>query len=62
VPEGEEPPVGQHAFVWEKGVMTILDTLGGSYSRAFAINAAGDIVGTSLTSEGEAHATLWTRR
>jgi probable HAF family extracellular repeat protein len=59
----DEAPVGQHAFLWEKGVMTDLGTLGGTYSRAFGINPAGDIVGMSETAGGdEVHATLWTRK
>jgi probable HAF family extracellular repeat protein len=60
--EGEEPPFGQRGFVWQKGVMTLLGTLGGRYSRAFGINSAGDIVGTSETAEGEVHAVRWTRK
>jgi probable HAF family extracellular repeat protein len=39
-----------HAFVWADGVMTDLDTLpGDNHSTAAAINAAGDIVGQSIT-------------
>ena len=47
---------GNRAFVWEKGVMT---ELGGS--AAFAINAAGEIVGYRDTEQGP-RATLWTRK
>jgi probable HAF family extracellular repeat protein len=47
---------GNRAFVWEKGVMTELDG-----SVAFAINAAGDIVGIRDTGQGP-RATLWTRK
>jgi probable HAF family extracellular repeat protein len=47
---------GNHAFVWEKGVMT---DLGGG--AAFAINAAGEIVGFRDTEQGP-RATLWTRK
>jgi probable HAF family extracellular repeat protein len=40
--------------------MQPLGTLGGANSRAFGINAAGQIVGESETSSGEVRATLWT--
>lgn len=40
--------------------MRSLGTLGGSTSRAFGLNASGQIVGESETESGEVHATLWT--
>ena len=40
--------------------MTDLGTLGGSFSWATSINDAGEVVGVSLTSDGELHAVLWT--
>ena len=45
--------------IWFQG-MHSLGTLGGSYSKAYAINAAGQIIGESETAGGEVHATLWT--
>ena len=41
-------------------VVVDLGTLGGSNSRATAVNASGHIVGTSQTATGEEHAFLWT--
>ena len=38
-----------HAFLWSRGKMTFLGTLGGANSEAMAINATGQIVGNSDT-------------
>jgi probable HAF family extracellular repeat protein len=55
-------PLTDHAFLWEKGVMTDLGTLGGDFSSADAINPAGQVVGRSGTRADQIHATLWTRK
>jgi len=39
--------------------MTDLGTLGGTYSRAYAINKTGQVVGASLTSSEEMHPFLY---
>src|SRR5262245_7476307 len=46
----------QHAFLWEEGVLTDLQTLGGQNSNALGINNHGQVVGWSDTAEGERHA------
>ena len=48
-----------HAFIWDKGAMTDLGTLGGS-SIAVDLNSFGQAVGYSYTADGStAHAFLW---
>jgi probable HAF family extracellular repeat protein len=54
-------------FVWEKGVMTALPTLGGNNGQAGGINNQGEIVGVSETSNSDpcsfaflqVEATIW---
>jgi probable HAF family extracellular repeat protein len=50
----------QHAFLWEKGTMVDLWTLGGDNSWALDINNRRQVVGLSDTASGQ-HAFLWTR-
>jgi probable HAF family extracellular repeat protein len=50
-----------HAFLWEKGVMTDLGTLGGDVSAAYGINPAGRVAAQSYTGgdRSTTHAFLW---
>lgn len=49
-----------HAFIWRRGVMTDLGTLGGIGSNGLNINRSGTIVvGASTTLTGENHAFRW---
>ena len=50
----------QHAFLWQRGKMTDLGTLGGHDSGASLIDGRGQIAGTSLTARpARLHAFLW---
>ena len=59
----------EHAFLWTSGAtngitgnpqMKDLGTLGGSFSRAKAINDSGQVAGESDLPSGEMHVFLWT--
>jgi probable HAF family extracellular repeat protein len=54
----------QHAFIWDRGVMTDLGTLGPNFTFgiALAINPRGDVVGQISTEGADIRATLWTRK
>jgi len=47
------------AVLWQRGNHIELGTLGGTNSRAFAINERVDITGTAQTTNGAFHAFLW---
>jgi probable HAF family extracellular repeat protein len=48
-----------HAFKWSDNHLQVLQSLGGLYAAATAINAAGDVVGSAQTNSGRRHAVLW---
>src|SRR2546421_10354585 len=48
-----------HAFLWEKGVLQDLGTLGGIASEPTDINKHGQVVGWANTSDGSVHAFFW---
>ena len=48
-----------HGFKWSNHHLEILEALGGAYSSATAVNAAGDVVGSAQTASSARHAVLW---
>ena len=48
-----------HAFKWSDNHLENLESLGGAYSSASAVNAAGDVVGSAQTGNGARHAVWW---
>ncbi len=55
--DGDDPST--HAFLWEKGVMTDMGTLGGDFSEATAISDATAVAGNSATADGYIRAFVW---
>jgi len=51
----------EHALLWSHGVVVDLGSLGGSRSRAIAINDSGTVLGWSENAAGEEHPFLWQR-
>jgi probable HAF family extracellular repeat protein len=51
--------LSSHAFLWSKGKMTDLGTLGGKNSSASSINDKGQIVGTAEDGEGALRGFIW---
>lgn len=57
-----DPRGRQHAFLWQRGKLTFLGTLGGHDSGASLINGRGQVAGTSLTAKpAHVHGFLWQR-
>jgi probable HAF family extracellular repeat protein len=50
-----------HAFLWERGVMRDLGTLGGPDSWGFYVNEEGQVAGFSFTSDLSFHPFLWNK-
>ena len=57
---GFKPGLVQFAFLWDRGVVTELETLGGGNAAAASINSFGQIAGLAATSGGVSHAVTWT--
>jgi probable HAF family extracellular repeat protein len=53
------PGPARHAFLWHRGKMTDLGTLGGRNSTATDVNNRGDVVGAGDRRDGSTHAVLW---
>jgi len=56
---GWKPAAWQVRAAQADDLVTFIGTLGGAESRAFGINAAGQIVGYASTANGKYHAFLW---
>jgi probable HAF family extracellular repeat protein len=53
-------PQNLHGFMWEKGIMLDIGTLGGSCTFTYALNNRGQIVGqSSLAGDAESHPYIW---
>lgn len=55
----DSPDGNRRAFIYFRGVMTDLGTLGGSWAYGNGINERGEVVGNSETGEGLQHAYFW---
>src|SRR3989454_7555641 len=56
-PTSSAPPC--HAVLWQGGQITDLGSLGGHSGSAYGINDAGQVVGSTLATDGFMHAFLW---
>jgi probable HAF family extracellular repeat protein len=57
--KGQVIGTGSGAFMWQNGAFRDLGSLGGNSTSPSALNEAGQVVGHSYTSAGDAHAFLW---
>jgi probable HAF family extracellular repeat protein len=48
-----------HAFKWSNDHLQILESLGGPYASAAAINASGEVAGSAQTPAKTRHAVIW---
>jgi probable HAF family extracellular repeat protein len=53
------PGPARHAFLWRRGTMVDLGTLGGRNSSASDVNNRREVVGSSERRDGSTHAVLW---
>jgi len=58
-PTSPGPSIPSRAYLWQRGVVTDLGSLGGDYVQVRDINDRGEIVGTATTAAGDQHAFLW---
>jgi len=54
-----EPFSDGRAFIWNRGVLTDLGTLGGTWARASKLNERGQVIGQSETAQGFEHGFVW---
>ncbi len=59
VGRGFKPGLAGFAFLWDRGVVTELSTLGGDSAVANSINRFGQISGLAENAAGELHAVTW---
>jgi probable HAF family extracellular repeat protein len=62
IPHCGDSPLTLHAFIWGKGQMTDLKTLGGTCAFAYALNNRGQIAGqANIAGDQQSHPFLWER-
>lgn len=61
VPPGHGDEMLSHPFVWHKGVLTPLATLGGEFGKALAVNSRGDAAGFAEAPKSAEKPVIWRR-